>query len=80
MLSRMRALRIECGLSQKGVAKILHISSETYAQYEDGTSRVPLGILVRLASFYQSSMDYLAELTDERAPYPPKKKRRTWLP
>lgn len=80
MLSRMRALRIECGLSQKDVAKILHISPETYAQYEDGTSRVPLWILVRLASFYQTSMDYLAELTDERAPYPPKKKRRPWLP
>lgn len=80
MLSRMRALRIECGLSQKGVAKILHISSETYAQYEDGTSRVPLGILVRLASFYQSSMDYLAELTDEPGALSAQKEAPPWLP
>ena len=69
---RIRNLRVDAGLSQKQVWAFLHVSQNTYSQYEIGTIRLPVEILVKLAKFYHTSTDYLLELTDVRTPYPPK--------
>ena len=71
---RIRDLRNDRGLTQEDVAKILHISQNTYSQYEIGTTRYPLDAVVKLAEFYGVSVDYLVELTDDPKPYPRKKK------
>ena len=71
---RIRDLRIDRGLTQEAVAKILHVSQNTYSQYEIGISRYPLDAVVKLAEFYGVSMDYLVGLTDEQKPYPRKRK------
>ena len=71
---RIRDLRNDRGLTQEDVAKILHISQNTYSQYEIGTTRYPLDAVVTLAEFYGVSVDYLVELTDDPKPYPRKKK------
>ena len=71
---RIRDIRIDRGLTQEDVAKILHVSQNTYSQYEIGTTRYPLDAVVTLAEFYGVSMDYLVGLTDELEPYPRKRK------
>ena len=71
---RIRDMRTDRGLTQEDVAKILHVSQNTYSQYEIGTTRYPLDAVVQLAEFYGVSVDYLVGLTDEPTPYPRKKK------
>ena len=74
---RIRNLRIDNGLTQKQIAELLHISQNTYSQYEIGVTRYPLDAVVTLARFYNISIDYLVGLTDETAPYPRKQRQRT---
>ena len=71
---RIRDLRIDRGLTQAQVAEVLHVSQNTYSQYEIGTTRYPLDVVVTLAEFYGVSVDYLVGLNDETAPYPRRKK------
>lgn len=66
-------MRIDRGLTQAQVAEVLHVSQNTYSQYEIGTSRYPLDVVVQLAEYYGVSVDYLVGLTDEPTPYPRKK-------
>lgn len=71
---RIRDLRIDRGLTQAQVAKLLHIKQNTYSQYEIGELNYPLDAVVTLAEYYGVSVDYLVGLTDETAPYPRKKR------
>ena len=72
---RIRDLRNDRGLTQKQVAKLLNVSQNTYSQYEIGISRFPLDAVIRLAEYYNVSIDYLVGLTDETAPYPRKRRQ-----
>ena len=49
------------------------MSQTGYSKYETGENDVPTHILLKLAAFYQTSVDYLLDLTNERKPYPRKK-------
>lgn len=70
---RIRNLRIDNGLTQASVAKLLNVSQNTYSQYEIGVTRYPLDAVIKLAQFYHVSVDYLVGLTDEMTPYPRKR-------
>ncbi len=69
-INRLRDLREDKDLAQKDVAKILNMSQTGYSKYEVETNDIPTDILKKLASFYDTSIDYLLCLTDERKPYP----------
>ena len=71
---RLRALREDQDLTQKAVADYLHIRQNTYSQYETGQRQLPLELLVALALYYYTSTDYILELTDQREPYPQKRR------
>lgn len=71
---RLRDMREDKDLTQQAVAAYLHVSQNTYSQYENKRRQIPLGILVRLAVFYNTSTDYLLGLTDVSAPYPRSKR------
>ena len=71
---RLRALREDQDLTQKAVADYLHIRQNTYSQYETGQRQLPLELLVALAPYYHTSTDYILELTDQREPYPQKRR------
>lgn len=71
---RLRDLREDQDLSQSQLAAYLHVRQNTYSQYETGQRQIPIELLVQLAAFYDTSVDYLLELTDEPAPYPRKKR------
>lgn len=52
------------------MGKILGMSQTGYSKYETGENDIPTTILIRLAAFYNTSVDYLLNLTDVRTPYP----------
>ena len=61
---RIRDLRTDHDLSQKQVAEYLGMSQTGYSKYEVGTNDIPSQILIRLAQFYNVSVDYLLGETD----------------
>ncbi len=66
---RIRNLRIDKGLTQSQVALYLNVKQNTYSQYEIGVLNYPLDIVIKLAEFYGTSVDYLVGLTDNPEPY-----------
>lgn len=66
---RIRALREDHDLTQKKIAEILNMSQTGYSKYETGENDIPTRILIELAKFYNTSVDYLLGITDEIKPY-----------
>lgn len=62
---RLRDLREDHDLTQENVAKYLHCAQNTYHQYETGKRQIPLTLLKKLALYYNTSIDYILELTDD---------------
>ena len=74
MYTRIRNLREDKDLTQKQLGQLLNMSQTGYNQYEIGKNDIPTSILIKLAKFYNTSVDYLLNLTDEIKPYPRRKK------
>ena len=70
MYRRIRDLREDADLCQKDLAEYLQCSQVCYSHYEIGKRDVPTDVLIKLARFYNTSVDYLLGLTDEKTPYP----------
>jgi len=60
----LRAIREDRDLRQKDLAKLLHVSQNTYSQYETGVISLTAEILIKLSDFYGVSIDYLLDRTD----------------
>lgn len=73
MLQRLKELREDRDISQRRMAEILKVAQTTYSDYELGKINIPLDTLKKLAFFFDTSIDYLLELTDVSTPYPRKK-------
>ncbi|MDY3619395.1 helix-turn-helix domain-containing protein [Agathobaculum sp.] len=67
----IRALREDKDLSQKQIANMLGIAQTTYSGYETGAHDYPSAVLIQLADFYKTSVDYLLGRTNDMTP--PKK-------
>ena len=72
-MERLRDMREDRDLYQADIAKLLNISQQTYSRYENDDISIDKDSLIKLALFYNISVDYLLVLTDERKPYPRKK-------
>lgn len=70
MFHRIRDLREDRDITQTKMAQLLKIHQTTYSDYELGNLNVPVDILIRLAKFYETSIDYIVGLTDDPRPYP----------
>jgi len=70
MYVRIRNLREDKDLSQKHMAEVLSIAQTTYSDYELGKLNIPIPILIKLAKFHKTSIDYLIGITDEKKAYP----------
>ncbi|MBS1402683.1 MAG: helix-turn-helix transcriptional regulator [Oscillospiraceae bacterium] len=66
MQTRIRDMREDADLTQKQVAEYLMCDQSLYSKYERGERAVPLEIMVKLAQFYKTSLDYLVGLTNDR--------------
>lgn len=70
MYKRIRDMREDHDMSQKEIAKILGMSQTGYSKYETGENDLPTLILIKLARFYNTSIDYLLGETNETRRYP----------
>jgi transcriptional regulator with XRE-family HTH domain len=70
---RIKDLREDNDFTQQQIADLLHIKQNTYSQYETGQRQIPIATLITLASFYNTSIDYLLGITDTKEPYPKNK-------
>jgi len=75
MYPNIRALREDSDWSQTVLAQRLGMSQTGYSKYETGENDIPTEILIKLAEIHNTSIDYLLGLTDEKEPYPRKKRK-----
>ena len=69
---RIKDLREDKDMLQRDVANLLNISQTNYSKYELGKINIPINTLKKLALIFDTSIDYLLGLTNERKPYPRK--------
>ncbi len=62
--SNLRGIREDRDIKQKDIAKILNVSQNTYSQYETGVITLTAEILIKLADYYNVSIDYLLDRTN----------------
>lgn len=70
MYRRIRDLREDRDLTQTQIAKMLGMSQTGYSKYETGENDIPTSILIKLANFYDTSIDYLLGQTSQKQRYP----------
>ena len=70
MAQRIRKCRTDRGLTQREAAIYCDITERAFQNYELMNREPKVEILVRIAEFFQVSLDYLAGLTDDLRPYP----------
>ncbi|MBE6837326.1 MAG: helix-turn-helix transcriptional regulator [Ruminococcus sp.] len=61
---RLKLLRTQKKIMQKDLCDEINVVITTYAGYENGKHEPPSEILVRLADFYNVSLDYIVGRTD----------------
>lgn len=69
-MSRLKALRKECGYTQVQMQLLTGIDQSDYSKIEQGKRYYTFEQCRRIAIALNTSMDYLAGLTDEKQPYP----------
>lgn len=69
MYPRIRDLREDRDLNQTQVASMLGMSQTGYSKYETGENDIPTVILIKLARFYNTSVDYLLGETNQKKRY-----------
>ena len=66
LYKRIRDLREDSDLTQKQISEIINMHKTTYARYETGEREIPFNIAILLAKYYKVSLDYLADITNNR--------------
>ena len=66
MYHRIRNLREDADISQTEMGKHLNVSQRAYSHYENGTRDIPLNVLIEFADYFDVSIDYLLERTNNK--------------
>ncbi|MBQ2817835.1 MAG: helix-turn-helix transcriptional regulator [Clostridia bacterium] len=66
MYRRIRELREDSDLTQKQIAQMLNMSQTGYSKYETGENDIPTQVLIKLADFYKTSVDYILGRTNKK--------------
>ena len=69
-MNRLRELRKERGFTQIKMQMLTGIDQSDYSKLENGKRYYTIELLKRIAMALETSMDYLAGLTDDPTPYP----------
>ncbi len=64
MFVRIRNLREDVDLTQENIAQLLNCSRSTYSRYEEGNRRIDIFDLIKLAEYYDVSLDYIVGRVD----------------
>ena len=68
-LKRLKDLREDIDEKQATIAQFLGITRQQYSLYETGKRDIPAEYIKKLAIFYNTSSDYILELTNKTKPY-----------
>ena len=68
-LKRLKELREDRDFKQEKISTFLGMKQQQYSRYEIGVNEIPFEYVVKLAQFYDVSIDYIAELTDQPKSY-----------
>lgn len=68
-IKRLKDLRQDRDLYQKDIAKIINTTQQVYSEYELGIRLLPIDKLDILATFYETSTDYILGRTNVKKPY-----------
>ena len=69
-MSRLKELRKERGFTQIKMQMLTGIDQSDYSKIETGKRYYTFEQCVKIATALNTSMDYLAGLTDQKEPYP----------
>ena len=72
-LKRLKDLREDFDKKQYEIAEYLNITRLQYSLNELGKRDIPAEYIRKLAKYYNTSSDYILEITDEITPYINKK-------
>ena len=61
---RLKDLREDHDITQTELSRIIHCSQRVYSNFERGDLDIPTPILIALADYYNVSVDYILERTD----------------
>ena len=61
-------MRTDNDFTQQQVADYLICNRYVYARYEHGVREIPVSMVIKLAKLYNTSTDYILELTDDPKP------------
>ena len=64
MYKRIRDLREDHDLKQQDIADYLQCTQVCYSHYENGKRDIPSDVLIKLADYYNVSIDYLLGRTN----------------
>lgn len=67
VFKHLRDLREDRDIRQREIAAYLNVSQNTYSQYENGVIALTDQVLLKLAEYYNVSVDYLMDRTDDPA-------------
>ncbi|MDP4120392.1 MAG: helix-turn-helix transcriptional regulator [Bacillota bacterium] len=70
---RIGDLRTDNDKTQQEIADILSCNRQVYARYENGVREIPVFMLIKIAEYYNVSVDYILGLTDNPMPNDRKK-------
>lgn len=73
-LKRIRDLREDRDLYQIEIARILNVTQAQYSRIEKGENELSYDGMIKLSTFYNTSVDYILGLTNIKEPYPRTKK------
>ena len=62
---RVRDLREDHDKTQKDIATVLNMQPTVYQRYERGERELPLWAAIKLAEYYDVTLDYLVGRTDK---------------
>lgn len=66
MLKNLKSLREEAGFSQQTLAAAIGVSQQSINKYENHNIEPDIATLIRMADFFETSLDYLVGHTDVR--------------
>lgn len=63
---RIQDLRIDNDITIKDISSHLELHRDVYSRYEKGIREFPIDIIIKLANYYECSVDYLLGRTDKK--------------
>lgn len=73
IFNKIRNLREDNEITQKEISQKMYISKKTYERYENGDRIPPIDFMIRLADYYNVTLDYLCDRTPPEKPTEPHK-------